>query len=269
MATTTIAVEHLPRKNRATGEELSNELHVIDEGYTNLVNILLGLMPNNSHLVVGSNGENEQTYTYNELVEKLKMLQKQTKITSQRIKQSVRKTRKPVDGQESIQSTNIHNLSEGPRFYQRELIDFFLKADLGKVDSNDPKSQNLAEYLKNSVFGKTNIATQQTFTLLFPIYVNVNKLKNPTDGRIINIPRSVFEKQLKSVYSSLKDSVDFDAFRWTTFQKITAAEYIRPSALDQRQKETLESAAVIEQAKEVKNVVARALASSKVPKNLK
>ncbi len=218
-------------KIRKTAEQLSNELDEVQKSLDYHMGMLVALVPQDYSVVVG-----DVPTTRSQIKENVRNIDKALKSIKSQVRKGVRKgarksaaTDMDVDGDSSATVAVVPKRSGGldrPHFYAKELIDFFINANLGTVDPLNPKTEKLADVLKRSTFGKRQIASSHTFSRLFSILVNANDFKDKEAGRgqFIKFPPGYLKKNLPSIYKVLEESgFDLDNIPCINLGRITLA----------------------------------------------
>lgn len=235
-----------PVTTRMTAEEINVQLETVRTTCGNFFEMLTQLIPPDSYILI--NGEKK---TRKEIQATKRAVDKQIKKSEKYILRNVRR-RKGVRINGEPRKPSVFSK---PKYYQKELITFITSAKLGNVDPENPNSQLLSDYLKKSILGTEGVASSTIFSLLIPLWISVNDLKNKNNGRQIDIPLTVFQKQLKNAYAALKDKMNFANFQWFDIGRVVSAELVHPESLDDKQKAFLTNADTIKAVLDVENFI--------------
>ena len=217
-------------KTRLSGEQLSQQLLDILESVKYNNGILLALVPQDYTVEVGQN-----KISRSQLKDNSKNVERALKTIASQVKRGVRR-RVPSDNTEGSDKPKRHGGLDKPNYYNKELIEMFLNADLGTVDPLNPKSEKITDVLKRSVFGKKCIATPHTFSRLFSILVKVNNFQDKEKGQFIRFPEGFLKKHLPTITDVLsKSGFDTSAITWINLGKFSSAAIVNKTVLTEPQ----------------------------------
>jgi hypothetical protein len=239
-------MDTVPPPVRMTAEDINLQLETVRTTCGYFFDMVTELLPPDAYFVI--NGEKK---TRKEIQATKRAVDKQIKKTEKHILKNVRR-RKGVRINGEPRKPSVFSK---PKYYQKELIAFILSAKLGNVDPENPNSQPLNDYLKKSIIGTEDVASNTIFSILFPLWISVNGLKNKNNGRQIDIPLTVFQKQLKNAYTSLKDKMNFSNFQWFDIGKVVRSEIISVESLDDKQKAFLTNEDTVKAVLEVEKFI--------------
>lgn len=224
-------------KSRPSGEQLGQQLLDILESVKYNNGILLALVPQDYTVEVG-----DKKFSRSELKEQSRNIEKALKGVSSQVKKGVRKRYRTVVHEEGAEETapKRHGGLDKPNFYNKEIIEMFLNADLGHVDPLNPKSEKISDILKRSSFGKKCIATPHTFSRLFSILIRVNNWQDKEKGQYIRFPKGFLHKHLPTITATVvAGGFDIDNITWINLGKFSSAAIVSKDTMTEAQTEEL------------------------------
>lgn len=212
---------------RASGEQLKQQIGEIRKSIEKINTITLALVKPDYNVTVG-----DQVITRAELK---RTMQANDRALAQIATHVGRGVRRRQTGDVRTAPKSSGGLSK-PNVYSNELVSFLCSANLGKVDSTNPKSEDLSALLKRSCFGKHGIATSHTIGRLLSILVTLNGFKDKTNGQNIVFPAGYLEKHLPSALASLT-AAGKSTSTWTyiNLSSLSATCMVKKSQLDEKQ----------------------------------
>jgi len=226
-------------KTRPSGEQLSQQILDILESIKYNNGILLALVPQDYTVEVGQN-----KISRTQLKENARNVERALKAIASQVKRGVRRRVAADDSAEGASATDKpkrHGGLDKPNYYNKELIDMFLNADLGTIDPLNPKSEKITSVLKRSAFGQKCIATPHTFSRLFSILIKMNDFQDKEKGQYIRFPEGFLKKNLPGITDVLsKSGFDLTSITWINLGKFSSAAVVNKTVLNEAQLAELE-----------------------------
>jgi hypothetical protein len=249
-------VSAVETKQRLSGEQLKQVLLDLRKSIDNLNKITLDLIPADMDVDLGEGKRISRAQLK-------KVMQANDRVLAQTATAVGRGVRRRAAGAERT-AGRTGGLGK-PNLYSMELASFLATANLGKVDPQNPKSEDLAAVVKRSALGKHGVATNHTLGRLFSRLVGASGFKDATNGQFINFPAGYLEKHLPNAVAALKKEGKLPTqWSYINVSALAAASMVKKDALDEKQKELLVQHA--ETASALDTLTAEVLARSKSDK---
>lgn len=233
-------------RSKHSGDELAQKIEDLRASYEHVFNSLITLLPNNWELSLGA-----EKLSRAELKTIITVNDKALKHLAREVKHGVSKTRiaNPHDRRkEALNPVHV---------FHQELTNFILGYNLGKVNPEDPDSEDLVEYLNKSPFVQ-GIATPHSINKLMSILVRVNNLKC---GNRVTIPEETFKTKLPIAYNATNASGQ--RFNFANFTHLSPSSAIITPEIISKEVLTTEQLTKLEQSipqvREMEVVIANAL----------
>lgn len=218
-------------KQRASGEQLKQQISEIRKSIEKINTITLALVKPDYNITVG-----DQVITRAELK---RTMQANDRALSQIATQVGRGVRRRQSGETRTAPKASGGLSK-PNIYSQELVNFLCSANLGKVDPGNAKSEDLSAVLKRSCFGKNGVATNHTVGRILSILVSLNGFKDKTNGQNIVFPNGYLEKNLPVASATIsKSGKSLTAWTYINLSTLSATCMTKKDKLEEKQKEIL------------------------------